>query len=184
MNEQSLVWQTATAMVQAVCSVTLLAWYVLAAHLARRQTRRERQEGFASLVRLCRDLGDGAKARTSAHLDDARCAKDGDAKARFLAWKADMRVIYVCLDVVPHYEVRNPAFSQALTRLWCEVDLKDEEPGSFSDMSRLVGFLTAKLGRICFEVDAMDALLSPPREKRRRAARFQPFRRGSALLGD
>jgi hypothetical protein len=176
MNEQSLVWQTTTAVVQAVCSVTLLAWYVLAAHLARRQVRRERQEGFASLVRLCRDLGDGAIARTSAHLEGARHAMDGDASEHFVAWKADMKVIYVCLDVVPHYEVRNPAFSQALTRLWCEVDLKDVEPASFNDIPRLILFLNAKLERVCVEVDAMNALLDPPpRQGRGRAGPLSTF---------
>ena len=175
MNEQSLVWQTATAVVQAVCSVTLLAWYVLAAHLARRQARRERQEGFASLVRLCRDLGDGARARTSAHLEEARCAADGGAQEHFMAWKTDMKVIYVCLDVVPHYEVRNPAFSQALTRLWCEVDLKDVEPATFRDMPQLISFLTAKLERVCFEVDAMNALLDSQREGGRRAVGVPAF---------
>ena len=131
MNEQSVMWQTATAVVQAVCSVTLLAWYVLAAHLARRQARRERGETFNSLVRLCRDLGADAKARTNAHLDGAAHAPDDDPQARFTAWKTDMRIIHVCLDVVPHYEVRDPAFSQALTRLWCEVDLKGVEPAAF-----------------------------------------------------
>ncbi len=175
MNEQSVVWQTATAVVQAVCSVTLLAWYVLAAHLARCQARRERQEGFASLVRLCRDLGNDAKARTSEHLETAKRATDGDAGERFTAWKADMKVIYVCLDVVPHYEVRNPAFSQALTRLWCEVDLQEVKPERLNDRPQLIAFLAAKLARICVEVDAMNTLLDPPRGGCRRPHRTPSF---------
>jgi hypothetical protein len=49
--------QIATAVVQAVVSVSLLAWYVFTAHLERVRVRRERSEDFDSLVRLCRDLG-------------------------------------------------------------------------------------------------------------------------------
>ncbi len=161
MTEQSVVWQTATAVVQAVCSITLLAWYVLAAHLARRQARRERTEAFDSLVRLCRDLGREAKIKTSQHRDAARTL-DSEPRQRLAAWKADMAILYVCLDVVPHYEVRNPAFSQALTRLWCEIDVKAIDPGAFGDTAALVAFLTRKLERICVEVDAMAALLTRP----------------------
>ena len=173
MNAQNVTWQTATAVVQAVSSIILLAWYVLAAHLARRQVRRERTEAFDSLVTLCRDLGADARIRTSTHLDAAARAPDGDPQQHFAAWRAEMRIIYVCLDVVPHYEVRNPAFSQALTRLWCEVDLATLEPDSFEEMPQFVAFLTAKFERIRIEVDAMNALLTSALHRRawRRAQR-------------
>ena len=178
MNEQSVVWQTATAVVQAVCSITLLAWYVLAAHLARRQARRERIEAFDSLVRLCRDLGLEAKTKTGQHLVAVR-APSGDLQHRMTAWKADMAVIYVCLDVVPHYEVRSPAFSQALTRLWCEVDVKTIDPGAFGETSELVAFLTRKLERICVEVDAMAALLARQSTPYLSLARLPTWRPGN-----
>ncbi|WP_158915897.1 hypothetical protein [Caulobacter sp. S45] len=162
---QAAFLQTTTAVVQAVVSVSLLAWYVLAAHLDRDRIRRERSEDFDSLVRLCRDLGIDAKDKTNAH----RCAAsmivsapsdlDAAVRARLAAWKTDMTVIYVCLNEVPHYEVRNPAFSTALTRLWMEVDARTVDPKRFDRPEQLELFLDQKLARICREVDAMADLL-------------------------
>ena len=48
-----------------------------------------------------------------------------DLPTRLDQWRSDMAIIYVCLNEVPHYEVRNPAFSIALTRLWLEVDARN-----------------------------------------------------------
>ena len=158
---QSMAWQTATAAIQAITSVGLLGWYLWAAHLERVRARREKAEAFESLVWLCYDLGHEARAKTDAHLAAARGALaqgDGGAPALFAAWKEDMVVIYVCLDEVPHYEVRSPAFSTALTRLWLEVDAKDID---YSEAGELVPFLARKHERICREVDSMAQLLGP-----------------------
>jgi hypothetical protein len=114
--------------IQAVVSTALLGWYVLAAHLDRQRVRREREQDFDSLVTLCRDLGIEAKLKTRIQLQELAsvetgCTDDGlSATDRFWKWRADMVVLYVCLNEVPHYEVRNPEFSIALTRLWLEVD--------------------------------------------------------------
>jgi len=162
---KTAMWQTGTAVVQAVCSIVLLAWYVLAAHLERQRVRREKVDEFASLVRLCRDLGIEAKDKTNTHLRAASAALAGasstppDPRLQLASWRADMTIIYVCLNEVPHYEVRSPAFSTALTRLWLEVDARTVEPEHIDDLNQWVAFLDHKFQRICLEVDAMAGLL-------------------------
>jgi len=160
----SAAWQTGTAVVQAVCSITLLAWYVLAAHMERRRVAREKIDDFDALVRLCHDLGLEAKAKTQTHIDELKAGVGGavacsDIPHRLAAWRADMTIVYVCLNEVPHYEVRNPAFSTALTRLWLEVDGRSLVPGPLHDHDQIVQLLEDKLSRICREVDAMATLL-------------------------
>lgn len=162
---QAAFWQTATAVVQAVVSVALLGWYVLAAHLDRVRTRREQAEDFSSLVTLCRDLGIEAKSQIEAHLRAATDTKaDSTAvtialRERFISWKTEMTVIYVCLNEVPHYEVRNPTFSTALTRLWMAVDVRAVDANKFAGAEQFITCLNQKLDRICVEVDAMAELL-------------------------
>jgi hypothetical protein len=161
--------QTATAAVQAVVSVSLLAWYVLTAHLERVRARRERAEDFDSLVMLCRELGIEAKNKTEAHRHRASSIPEETSdpaeatQARLASWKADMTVVYVCLNEVPHYEVRNPAFSTALTRLWMEVDARAVDPRGYDRVDQLVSFLDEKHCRICREIDAMTSLLTAPK---------------------
>ena len=156
-------WQTGTAVVQAVCSVTLLAWYVLAAHMDRQRVAREKIDDFNALVRLCHDLGMEAKTKTQKHIEELKtgmgAAAGSDTGDRLGAWRADMTIIYVCLNEVPHYEVRNPAFSTALTRLWLEVDSRSIAHGQIQNDQQVVGLLEDKLVRICWEVDAMAELL-------------------------
>jgi hypothetical protein len=175
-------WQTGTAVVQAVCSIILLGWYVLAAHLERRRIRREKADDFDALVRLCRDLGLEAKVKTEAHLRAIAGAPlaCGDLCHRLTAWRADMTIIYVCLNEVPHYEVRNPAFSTALTRLWLEVDCRGLVVEPDVKARDVAGLLQQKLDRICREVDAMAALLvrSPTAYDRERRLTSGAKRRG------
>ncbi|THD60570.1 hypothetical protein [Phenylobacterium sp.] len=160
--DQAARLQTATAVVQAVCSIILLGWYVLAAHLERRRVRLEKADDFNALVRLCRDLGLEAKARTEAHLDDLKALGACEDLANLVAgWRSDMTIVYVCLNEVPHYEVRNPAFSTALTRLWLEVDCRTIAQDA-CDQESVADMMRRKLDRICREVDAMAALLSGP----------------------
>jgi hypothetical protein len=179
---QAAAWQTGTALVQAVCSVSLLGWYVLAAHLDRRRLRREKADDFDSLVRLCRDLGAEAQDKTAAHRRDAAAAPTGavgvvEAQRRLALWRSDMQVIYVCLNEVPHYEVRNPAFSTALTRLWLAVDARSLQ--DIAEPQTLVGFLDAQFDRICREVDAMALLLEPSGAARAAGLRRTGGRRGN-----
>jgi hypothetical protein len=161
--------QTATAIVQAIVSVSLLAWYVLTAHVERVRARRERSEDFESLVLLCRELGIEAKNKTEAHRRRASSIAEGTSdpaeatQAALASWKADMTVVYVCLNEVPHYEVRNPAFSTALTRLWMEVDARNVDPKGYERGDQLASFLDEKHERVCREIDAMAALLTVPK---------------------
>jgi hypothetical protein len=186
MTESSAIWQTGTAIVQAVCSIGLLGWYVLAAHLERRRVRRERSDDFDSLVKLCRDLGVEAKDKTFAHLSAASSAPAEDPLQRLASWRSDMAIIYVCLNEVPHYEVRNPAFSTALTRLWLEVDARTVDAERFADTQQLVRFLGLKFDRICVEVDAMASLLasSPAERATGRRPDGRAHRRGYAYTQD
>jgi putative hemolysin len=155
------IWQTGIAVIQAVSSVGLLAWYVGAARAARQRAREERAGDFNSLVCLCRDLGVEAKNKTELHRQAAEACDlgAGDIQERIGAWRSDMTVIYVCLNEVPHYEVRSPTFSIALTRLWLEVDSRTVKVEDIQSSSQLEAFLAEKLGRICREVDAMAALI-------------------------
>jgi hypothetical protein len=169
---QAAVWQTGTAVVQAVVSITLLGWYVLAAHMDRARMRREKLEDFDSLVRLCRDLGAEAGEKTQSHgamlskaLADS--SSDVDVARSLAAWQRDMTVAYVCLNEVPHYEVRNPAFSTALTRLWLAVDSRTAPADRLSDARALAAFFQDKFDQICLEVDAMANLLSEDAKRRR-----------------
>jgi hypothetical protein len=161
--------QTATAIVQAIVSVSLLAWYVLMAHLERVRATRERSEDFESLVMLCRELGIEAKNKTEAHRRRVLSIAEGTSdpteatQATLASWKADMTVVYVCLNEVPHYEVRNPAFSTALTRLWMEVDARAVDPKGYERADQLASFLHEKHERVCREIDAMTALLTAPK---------------------
>lgn len=161
--------QTATAVVQAIVSVGLLTWYVLAAHLDRTRIRRERSEDFNSLVMLCRDLGVEAREKTAEHRRSASAIssvpseRSAALEAGLAMWRRDMTVIYVCLNEAPHYEVRNPAFSIALTRLWMEVDARTIEPKSIEAPEQLILFLDHKLACICREIDAMAGLLDGSR---------------------
>jgi hypothetical protein len=186
MIDNSAPWQTGTAIVQAVCSIGLLGWYVLAAHLERRRVRLERSDDFDSLVKLCRDLGVEAKDKTFAHLSAASIAPAEDPLQRLASWRSDMTIIYVCLNEVPHYEVRNPAFSTALTRLWLEVDARGVEAERFADAEQLVRFLGLKFDRICVEVDAMARLLtgSPAERAIGRGLDGRAHRRGYAYTRD
>jgi len=186
MTDNSAIWQTGTAIVQAVCSIGLLGWYVLAAHMERRRVRRERSDDFDSLVRLCRDLGVEAKEKTFDHLSAASNALAEDPRQRLASWRSDMAIIYVCLNEVPHYEVRNPAFSTALTRLWLEVDARDVDAERFTDAEPLVRFLGLKFDRICVEVDAMASLLagSPAERAKGRRLDGRANRRGYAYSRD
>jgi hypothetical protein len=164
---QAATWQTAPAIVQAVCSVGLLAWYALAAHLERSRTRREKADEFDSLVRLCRDLGVDAKDKTKAHMRALSMPMEAhpvtiEPSKRLELWRADMTIIYVCLNEVPHYEVRNPAFSIALTRLWLEVDARNVSAGDATTAQQLLALLSQKIDRICLEIDAMASLLEAP----------------------
>jgi hypothetical protein len=171
---QIAAWQTGTAIVQAVVSVSLLGWYVLAARLDRARMQREKTEDFDSLVRLCRDLGAEAEGKTRAHctvLADAvgQGVVDVIAVRKILTdWQADMTVVYVCLNEVPHYEVRNPGFSTALTRLWLAVDSRAVAVDHFADPQNLQAFLNGKFEQICTEVDAMASLLNVDSERDRR----------------
>ena len=175
---QSMAWQTATAAIQAICSVGVLAWYVWGAHVERGRQRAERAEAFSSLVQLCHDLGLEAKTKTEAYLQIARAIGpgadvSGEMANVFASWKTDMIVIYVCLNEVPHYEVRSPAFSTALTRLWLEVDARDIANDGLSSADELVSFLSAKHERICLEVDGMARLLGNPQTWRHSAPHRQ-----------
>jgi len=168
---QAAIWQTGTAIVQAVCSIGLLAWYALAAHLERARKRREKVEEFDSLVRLCRDLGVDAKDKTKAHVRALSTPMEAEAvtidlSTRLDRWRSDMAIIYVCLNEVPHYEVRNPAFSIALTRLWLEVDARNVSTRDAETPEQLLAFLRQKIDRICLEVDAMASLLEAPDQTR------------------
>jgi hypothetical protein len=170
--------QTLTAVVQAIVSISLLAWYVLTAHLERIRISRERLEDFTSLVMLCRDLGIEAKNKTEAHHREISAISDTSvddkeiARSRLTLWKADMTVIYVCLNEVPHYEVRNPAFSTALTRLWMEVDARSVRPEQIEQSAKVASFLELKRARICAEVDAMADLLDDSAPVRRSQERL------------
>jgi hypothetical protein len=163
---QAAIWQTGTAIVQAVVSIALLGWYVLAAHADRARVRREKLEDFASLVRLCRDLGSEAGEKTRSHRANLSKALEDmptdvvDLTKRLKAWQRDMMVAYVCLNEVPHYEVRNPEFSTALTRLWLAVDSRSTPADRLSDAASLAGFLQERLDQICIEVDSMASLLN------------------------
>ena len=164
---QAAIWQTRTSVVQAVISVALLGWCMLAAHLDRRRLRREKDEDFASLVRLCRAPGREAEDKTKQHLQAAMRMPEGPSKGladtaeRLRIWQMDRAVVYVCLNEVPHYEVRNPAFSTALTRLWLEVDGRAVNQVDTKDRAELVALLEWKLARISREVQAMATLLAP-----------------------
>src|SRR5271154_4840690 len=115
-------------------SITLLGWFVLAAHLDRVRIRRDKSADFDALVRLCRDLGAEAEEKSRAHLPAITTGLNSPPPSaagvagRVAAWRSEMTVIYVCLNEVPHYEVRNPAFSTALTRLWLAVDARNVAP--------------------------------------------------------
>jgi len=160
---QAVLWQTATAVVQAVMSITLLGWYVLAAHLNRSRTRSERSANFDSLVMLCRDLEVEAKEKTLAYLRSAGEMQSQcnvvKSKELLEKWRADMTIIYVCLNEVPHYEVRNPTFSIALTRLWRECDPRRVDLTPIERPRQISQLLNHKFDRICLEVDAMERLL-------------------------
>jgi hypothetical protein len=189
---QSAVWQTGTAVVQAACSIGLFGWYVLAAHMERARLRREKSDDFDSLVKLCRDLGIEAKDKTFAHLSAAANAmtevshSKADRLARLALWRSDMAIIYVCLNEVPHYEVRNPAFSTALTRLWLEVDARGVEAEQFVDSQQLVSFLGLKFDRIGVEVEAMARLLVQKPAERSTGRRMvgKAHRRGYSYTRD
>ena len=160
--------QIATAIVQAVVSVGLLTWYVLAAHLERVRKTRERADEFASLVTLCRGLGLEAQARIANCREAAAAAADAIdpdqlLKTRVASWKADMEVIYVCLNEVPHYEVRSPAFSIALTRLWLEVDARTLELSEFASPGDFDAYLEKKYACIEWEIATMAELLAEDR---------------------
>jgi hypothetical protein len=165
-SAQAAIWQTGTAMVQAVVSVALLGWYVLAAHLDRARIRREKFEDFDALVRLCRDLGSEAGEKTRSHRANlSKTPPDVSTELVYVtkkleAWQRDMMVAYVCLNEVPHYEVRNPEFSTALTRLWLAVDSRSEPANQLNDVASLSVFLQERLNQICIEVDSMAGLLN------------------------
>jgi hypothetical protein len=185
--EQAAFWQTGTAVVQAVCSITLLGWYVLAAHLDRRRGRRERAQDFDSLVRLCRDLGVEAREATERHLVMVQAPCDIEAgespASRLVSWREELAVIYVCLNEVPHYEVRNPAFSTALTRLWLEVDARTVGAPGVETEASLIALLEHKRVRIDAEIEAMASLLDGLEPTRKRLGRAHP-RRGYAYGED
>ena len=88
---------------------------------------------------------------------------DDTVTALFASWKTDMLVIYVCLNEVPHYEVRSPAFSTALARLWLEVGARNLDHDVFAGAAGLVDLLSGKCQRISLEVEAMATLLGPRR---------------------
>lgn len=158
--------QIATAVVQAMVSIGLLTWYVLAAHAERVRKTRERAEEFESLVMLCRGLGLEAQARILTCQEvppiaaSASANPDQQLKTRIARWKTDMEVIYVCLNEVPHYEVRSPAFSIALTRLWLEVDARALEVSEFNSSHDFDAYLEGKYSCIGWEIDAMAQLLN------------------------
>jgi hypothetical protein len=59
-----------------------------------------------------------------------------------------MTVVHVCLNEVPHHEVRNPAFSTALARLWLAVDPRSASATRFTERQDLLNFLRRKVDQI------------------------------------
>ena len=87
------------------------------------------------------------------------------------AWKADMGVIYVCLNEVPHFEVRSPCFSIALTRLWLEVDARSVAGSEFGSIEDFKKFLEKKHGSVGREIAAMAEIVMQGRSAGPRSGR-------------
>jgi hypothetical protein len=180
--------QTATAVVQAIVATGLLIWYVLASHIDRLRKVQERAEEFESLVRLCQGLGLEAQARIATCRQAVSDQQPGDDVVQQLttavaAWKADMEVIYVCLNEVPHFEVRSPCFSIALTRLWLEVDARSVVGSEFGSIADFKKFLERKHGSIGREIGAMAEVTTrndgaAPRTRRSLTMAVQRRRKG------